>query len=569
MEQHEAFSPVLIRVFDQASKVVGAGVVVADRQVLTFSHVVRRALDDDGGDLLGRTVNIDFAWPGQIGMVPARVAYIDQSRHTEATGNDDDDDDPLVCLLTDVPLTRGTAARFIDGGQNIDWVAYGFPAPEGATGAWARGAIVAPRPDGTLQLECTSDVGAEGGFSGAPLWCATAGGFVGLLRTARDGLKPKTAYAHPAKLVQGFLGRIGVRPPGQPGQYGGPLAVDDQRFLWREVDKAALATVSAAPFALVLRGASSSGKTSVLARVAREARHQGWAVVTLRLGSDFDTADLQDPVRFYQGFFRQCYGALGDEMRLDQHWRDEARNANGNRLMAQLLSARPERLVLLILDDLQAICAEPWANDFVGMLRGWHGRACNEPGWQRFALALAYSPDFDRDLLVKGSPLNHVTPLELRDLHRAEFEALHQCLAPPGRALDDGQLRRLFDLVGGHPYLVQAALHQVCVEGRPLDELHDRATLTDAESPFASHLRQLGRLLDRRPDLRDGLVQAARRACVRDYTVGQALLDSGLAREVPSAQQPTGWQERLCRGLWAGRRLRPRNALYGRFVLER
>lgn len=152
---------------------LGAGVLVAERLVLTARHVVARQdrplyvafpNDGDGHRRVVSAVRLADGGTDQI----ADVAVLDLA-------------DPAPEGVTPAPL-RLPAARGLDGSR---WWAFGFPETE-VLGSAAEGRIGATLGYGWMRLDTDSRYVVEPGFSGSGLWSPEYGAVVGLIGQARS-----------------------------------------------------------------------------------------------------------------------------------------------------------------------------------------------------------------------------------------------------------------------------------------------------------------------------------------------------------------------------------------------
>jgi hypothetical protein len=85
------------------------------------------------------------------------------------------------------------------------------------------------------------------------------------------------------------------------------------------------------------------------------------------------------------------------------------------------------------------------------------------------------------------SPFNVGTEVLVRDFTSEQVEELH---ARYGHPLPDTDAqKRLYDLVGGHPYLVRRSLHEIKTRGLAIAALEIEAQQEDG--PFSDHLERI------------------------------------------------------------------------------
>jgi AAA-like domain len=293
-------------------------------------------------------------------------------------------------------------------------------------------------------------------------------------------------------------------PSGRPLQPPG-AAYDPEWHVPREREESATLGFLATPVApAVLWGPDRFGKTwlldCVLARL-RQVGEQGCRVVRLDLeryrpGAE---ASLDAYLRAIAGHILTAL-ELSD-VELSTAWgRPGPPTQKLSWLMRrQILPLAGERLILA-LDNVDAVCAFSFQDDFFGLLRAWVEQSNTEP-WSglRLLLALATSPVLLRTTTA-SSPFNLAPPIELDDFDAAQIS---QLAARHGVEWSDEDSARLMAWVGGHPYLARLAVFQMARQGVSLS--------TVLESPasqngvFGEHLSRCLSRLRERPRLWDAV----------------------------------------------------------------
>jgi hypothetical protein len=142
--------------------------------------------------------------------------------------------------------------------------------------------------------------------------------------------------------------------------------------------------------------------------------------------------------------------------------------------------------LVLGLDEVDQVFEHPEiATDFFGMLRDWHEAGKTESIWRKLHLVIVHSKEVYIPLSINRSPFNVGIPIELRTLNMTEIQEL---IHRHSVSLSAAHQQQLIDLVGGHPYLLRAALHQLARGRTTLLNLLDEAP-TEA-GLFNDHLRR-------------------------------------------------------------------------------
>ena len=142
------------------------------------------------------------------------------------------------------------------------------------------------------------------------------------------------------------------------------------------------------------------------------------------------------------------------------------------------------------------------AQEFFGMLRTWHEYAQHPGVWRKLRLILVESTESYVPLDINKSPFDTGVEVALTPFNHEQVSALAKRY---GLHLDNSRVKQLIDLLGGHPYLTQLALHHIAKKSMDWERLFETAS-TD-EGLFHHHLhRHLGNL-QRSPDLVAALKQ--------------------------------------------------------------
>ncbi|MGF1521526.1 MAG: AAA-like domain-containing protein [Leptolyngbyaceae cyanobacterium] len=245
------------------------------------------------------------------------------------------------------------------------------------------------------------------------------------------------------------------------------------------------------------------GKTSLMMRIMHHAKQQGYEAVRL----SFQTAEadtLKDLDNFLQWFCSTVTEELDFPDKLADYWQ-------GSRGIVRRCQRYFERYLLpeinaplvLGLDEVDQVFEHPEiATDFFGMLRVWHEEGKTDDRWRNLHMVIVHSKEVYVPLSINRSPFNVGLPIELRELLTEEIEDLlqrHQL------QLTEADLEELVDLVGGHPYLLRAALYQLA-RGRVT--LPDLLTTAPTEGGlYNDHLRRHLLNLEADADLLAGFKQ--------------------------------------------------------------
>ncbi|MEL6937975.1 MAG: AAA-like domain-containing protein [Cyanobacteria bacterium J06598_1] len=252
---------------------------------------------------------------------------------------------------------------------------------------------------------------------------------------------------------------------------------------------------------LRIKSPSNTGKTSLLLRALSYARSQGARSVLINI-QEADTAIMSDLGRFLRWFCRNTAQQLGVENRLDDYWDDEIGHKISCKIyFREYLLNSVSSPIVLALDEVDQLFEHPeLVQEFLPMLRAWHEEAMELKVWQKLRMALAYSTEVYVPLKISQSPFNIGLSVQLPALTFDQVKSLvDRYNLPFEKGVDVELLRDLFDLVGGHPYLVQLALYWLSERdgtlGAILEDAHTQSGI------YSNHLRRHWEVMQKQPEL--------------------------------------------------------------------
>jgi hypothetical protein len=131
------------------------------------------------------------------------------------------------------------------------------------------------------------------------------------------------------------------------------------------------------------------------------------------------------------------------------------------------------------------------------------------------------------------SPFNVGTRLKLDDFTRAQVEELNGRYGSPLKTDEDR--KALYDLIGGHPYLVRRALQKICTDGIAVQQLAE-STETGI---FNDHLMRMRLAFQRDSATEDAVKQYLLNGTQPDQSTFLRLRAAGVMRGIsPAAMRP-------------------------------
>jgi class 3 adenylate cyclase len=292
----------------------------------------------------------------------------------------------------------------------------------------------------------------------------------------------------------------GLALPPKLEAVGGAVPLDSRFYVVRPTDEDFRNAIARRDSTVLIKGARQMGKTSLLARGLQQAREAGAKVVL----TDFqmlNAAHLESVETLYLTLGEWIATQLDLEVLPQDHWNPRSGpNINFQRYFRREILGKMLDHLVWGMDEVDRLFAYPFASEVFGLFRSWHNARSLEPDgpWSRLTLAIAYATEahlFITD--VNQSPFNVGTRLGLEDFTLEQVTDLNRRhgLPLPGPK----ELTRFFELVGGHPYLVRRALHELASRGLTFDAF---AALADRdEGIFGDHLRRMLVLLAKEPEM--------------------------------------------------------------------
>lgn len=408
---------------------------------------------------------------------------------------------------------------------------------------------------GIWQYQTYHEIAEEGGYSAgyltnvvAPELCQRLSALIGQRVTKKNCrmLLESYAAAQTAPVMTSQRQHpIGFSPDRNqelsPGYPSGSVPLDSPVYLERSSIEEQVYAEIRKPGALVrIKAPREMGKTSLLLRTLDYANRQGYRTVTLNL-EQTDQAILSDPNRFLRWLCANVTSQLQLEPRLDDYWDEDIGSKVSCSLYFRNYLLEPiNSPLVLALDEVNQIFEHPQvAKDFLPLLRSWYEEAKRLPIWQKLRLIVVHSTEIYVPLQLSQSPFNVGLPIQLTSFTLEQAQQLAQCY---GLNWTEGEeARQLMDMVGGHPALVQIALHHISRGEITLAQLLQ--TAPTSTGVFYHHLQRYGAALQEQPELAIALqnvinatepVQLERILAYKLSSMGLIKLDDNKA--IPSCQ---------------------------------
>lgn len=303
---------------------------------------------------------------------------------------------------------------------------------------------------------------------------------------------------------------------------GGTQSSSDPFYLERQADKIVKARAQLRSDTLVIKALRQMGKSSLLARYLDGCAKTGKRLALIDL-SILTDVEMQD----YGRFLSELATLLLHAFEIEGPYPPAiTRQAELIRFIEKVvLPAIPDGGVIAF-DEVDRVLGRPYQGDFFSMLRVWHNNRAFDPKWDLLSLALVISTE--PYLLIDAadrSPFNVTPPVELEGFRYQQCIELNGLY---GNTLPEQDVRALFDLLDGHPYLTRLAFYHKVSLSHGLEWVLQHAA--DRDGPFADHLNSRLLQLSQQPYLLESMRKVVSHGETIDDDHFHRLKGAGLVR---------------------------------------
>ncbi|MEL6400560.1 MAG: AAA-like domain-containing protein [Cyanobacteria bacterium J06626_4] len=285
----------------------------------------------------------------------------------------------------------------------------------------------------------------------------------------------------------------------------GPLSPDSPLYVDRPPnDDIAHREIQRPGGFLRVKAPRKMGKTSLVFRLMQTAQAQGYQTAHLDLQT-IDEAIFVNTETFLKWFCLRVSQELGIFPELDTYWDSSMGYKVSSELYFQehILGQSHKPIVLIISAAEELIQHSQIAQDFFPLLRYWHEKARWSSIWQTLRMVIAHATEIYVPLKIHQSPFNIGQAIKLPGFTAAQVAELakHYGLKTIDRAL----AQRIFEMLGGHPYLVNVFFYHLVTESTQPDTLFEVAATPSGI--YGAHLRNYLAILKQSPNLAQAMHQ--------------------------------------------------------------
>jgi hypothetical protein len=318
---------------------------------------------------------------------------------------------------------------------------------------------------------------------------------------------------------------------------GGAVETTSRFYIAREADEEVFFAVQRPRAVVTLRGPRQSGKTSLSMGIYASVRY---AESPLRAAfvdfQSFKEKEFQTLDSIWHGIAARVAPQVRAQKPNEAEWSDYDNSCST--FLADTIFEADETPLLLCLDEVDAVFNHPIKNEFFSSIRYFFNRGARDACWKRVRWLLSTSSEpsfFIEDITV--SPFNIGLRVEMVTFTPAEvgtFAGRH------GLTLNDEEVARIIEYVGGRPFLVHLILYQMARRPSATEEIFD--TRRASRGLFRDHLHSYLVQFQRDPALAAAMKQVIRGGSCEDAKLTDRLDAAGLVRRDEAAHV-----EPLCR----------------------
>jgi hypothetical protein len=318
---------------------------------------------------------------------------------------------------------------------------------------------------------------------------------------------------------------------------GGAVRLDSPFYVERTLEKEFIESVSAESALLRITAPRQFGKTSLLNRVIKYAKDSGHAITAVSLQL-MDSDKLNSLSYVFQFICRSIcdQNNMRDTETIeevsDMYGENNSSDSEIGKFTDFLDSRVLQRITspfFLAIDESDRLFQYPKiAKSFFGVFRALNDLSNSGvekyEKFRRFKLGFAYAADVTFTTFEENqSPFNVGNEYILVEFSREQVRTLS---IQHGLSLSGQQVEALYDLVGGHPFLVRKSLYYLSKRTYTFQDLQN--TASQDGGPFDDTLRKIFWAVTRKPEYSNMLRKILHGSELEDYNLSDKLRASGI-----------------------------------------
>lgn len=242
-----------------------------------------------------------------------------------------------------------------------------------------------------------------------------------------------------------------------------PLSSNSALYINRPpIEDIAYAEIESPGCLLRIHGARKIGKSSLLNQILTHSSAKNLKSVTIDL-QEAETNLLGNLDRFLQWFCTSISHQLGLPAKLEEYWQLGIGSKVSCKIYLEYLLEQIDRPLILAINELNRLFKYPdLMPDFLSMLRFWHEQSNRDILWQKLRLVLVYSTETNLPLNLNQSLFNAGLSLQLPLFNFPQTVELARRYGFNFAQQNDHQpLKKLYQMINGHPYLTSLAFYHL------------------------------------------------------------------------------------------------------------
>lgn len=292
------------------------------------------------------------------------------------------------------------------------------------------------------------------------------------------------------------------------------IPIDSDIYIERSIDQDCKNIIQEKAAFIRIKGSRKIGKTSLLYRIIEQGEENNYLTIFI----DCEREDIKETVfnnvqSFCIWLCREIAYVLNKEDKTNYFWNPNSSHKLSNTTIMQhyfeeefLTENQP---ILLVIDNVDKIFENQIiASPICSILASWHrlGKVPNYQGktWGKLKIVLAHATDVYLGLNINESPLKSIGYIPIIEDWNNEEVKKFACIY--NIDLQSEEIKKLQELVVGHPYLVTIAIKYLYEKQGTIDDLLSVASTQN--SPFHNYLRgQLLFYLQKFPKYKEAFIQ--------------------------------------------------------------
>lgn len=378
----------------------------------------------------------------------------------------------------------------------------------------------------------------EKGFSGTPVWLKDKKTVAGIIVSKRERKQITTANVIPVTKIRKAISTVEVMSKSEIArpipfvnsseiiQPGAAIDKNSDFYIRRKCDYEVFNMIDKSRGVANLRGASQTGKTSLMVRIHAKTRLEKNLRSVFIDFEGFEEGLFQTLSILWKTIISEIARQLSiDEWLIDSWYENMPYERNILLFLDKYVFFKDPRPLLLCLDEVNQLFAYHVKDAFFKSVRslydkGAHDDTCKNIRW---ILSTSSEPGFFIEDL-NGSPFNICEPVII---HAFSNDETSEFANRYGLSLEISEIEEINKYVGSRPYLIHLLLHHLATRNKRLEVLLDPESA--GGGVFLEHLNRYLKQFQEEPDLKDAMLDVITGRGCEKVVMASRLEAAGLA----------------------------------------